>query len=155
MDLNDLPDGQAPPRVSGAELLNKQRAFGYTFEELRMILAPMARTANEPIGSMGNDAPPAALSDAPKLLYNYFKQLFAQVTNPPIDAIREELITDTITTTGPEGNLLEARPESCRQIRLGNPVLAMEDLERLRALDGANGHRSVTVPMLFSPRRRR
>ncbi len=151
VDLNDLPDGQAPPRVSGAELLNKQRAFGYTFEELRMILAPMARTANEPIGSMGNDAPPAALSDAPKLLYNYFKQLFAQVTNPPIDAIREELITDTITTTGPEGNLLEARPESCRQIRLGSPVLAMEDLERLRALDGANGHRSVTVPMLFSP----
>ena len=151
VDLNDLPSGREPPRVSGAELLNKQRAFGYTFEELRMILAPMARTANEPIGSMGNDAPPAALSDAPKLLYNYFKQLFAQVTNPPIDAIREELITDTITTTGPEGNLLEARPESCRQIRLGSPVLAMEDLERLRALDGANGHRSVTVPMLFSP----
>ena len=151
VDLNDLPSGRKPPSVSGAELLNKQRAFGYTFEELRMILAPMARTANEPIGSMGNDAPPAALSDAPKLLYNYFKQLFAQVTNPPIDAIREELITDTITTTGPEGNLLEARPESCRQIRLGSPVLAMEDLERLRALDGANGHRSVTVPMLFSP----
>ncbi len=151
VDLNDLPAGQEPPRVSGSELLNKQRAFGYTFEELRMILAPMARTANEPIGSMGNDAPPAALSDAPKLLYNYFKQLFAQVTNPPIDAIREELITDTVTTTGPEGNLLEARPESCRQIRLHSPVLAMEDLERLRALDGANGHRSVTVPMLFSP----
>ena len=151
VDLNDLPSGQEPPRVSGADLLNRQRAFGYTFEELRMILAPMARTANEPIGSMGNDAPPAALSDAPKLLYNYFKQLFAQVTNPPIDAIREELITDTITTTGPEGNLLEARPDSCRQIRLGNPVLSMEDLERLRALDGANGHRSVTVPMLFSP----
>ncbi len=151
VDLDDLPSGQEPPSVSGAELLNNQRAFGYTFEELRMILAPMARTANEPIGSMGNDAPPAALSDAPKLLYNYFKQLFAQVTNPPIDAIREELITDTITTTGPEGNLLEARPESCRQIRLGNPVLAMEDLERLRALDGGHGHRSVTVPMLFSP----
>ena len=151
VDLNDLPSGQEPPRVAGAELLNKQRAFGYTFEELRMILAPMARTANEPIGSMGNDAPPAALSDAPKLLYNYFKQLFAQVTNPPIDAIREELITDTVTTTGPEGNLLEARPESCGQIRLHSPVLAMEDLERLRALDGANGHRSVTVPMLFSP----
>jgi len=151
VDLNDLPSGEEPPRVSGAELLNKQRAFGYTFEELRMILAPMARTANEPIGSMGNDAPPAALSDAPKLLYNYFKQLFAQVTNPPIDAIREELITDTVTTTGPEGNLLEARPESCGQIRLHSPVLAMEDLERLRALDGANGHRSVTVPMLFSP----
>ncbi len=151
VDLNDLPSGQDPPRVAGAELLNRQRAFGYTFEELRMILAPMARTANEPIGSMGNDAPPAALSDAPKLLYYYFKQLFAQVTNPPIDAIREELITDTVTTTGPEGNLLEARPESCGQIRLHSPVLAMEDLERLRALDGANGHRSVTVPMLFSP----
>ena len=151
LDLNDLPAGQEPARVAGAELLTKQRAFGYTFEELRMILAPMARTANEPIGSMGNDAPPAALSDAPKLLYNYFKQLFAQVTNPPIDAIREELVTDTVTTMGPEGNLLDARPESCRQIRLGNPVLSMEDLERLRALDGGHGHRSVTVPMLFSP----
>ena len=138
--------------MTGAELLRLQRAFGYTFEELRMVLAPMARTANEPVGSMGNDAPPAALSDAPKLLYNYFKQLFAQVTNPPIDAIREELVTDTVTTTGPEGNLLDPRPVSCRQIRLGSPVLSMEDVERLRALDGANGHRSVTVPMLFSPR---
>ena len=152
IDLNDLPAGRESARVTGAELLRLQRAFGYTFEELRMVLAPMARTANEPVGSMGNDAPPAALSDAPKLLYNYFKQLFAQVTNPPIDAIREVLVTDTVTTTGPEGNLLDPRPVSCRQIRLGSPVLSMEDMERLRALDGANGHRSVTVPMLFSPR---
>ena len=152
LDLNDLPAGQEPARVAGAELLNKQHAFGYTFEELRMILAPMTRTANEPIGSMGNDAPPAALSDAPKLLYNYFKQLFAQVTNPPIDAIREELVTDTVTTIGPEGNLLEPRPASCGQIRLHSPVLTMEDLERLRSLDGTHGgHRAATVPMLYSP----
>ena len=151
VDLHDLPAGREAPRVTGAELLRQQRVFGYTFEELRMVLAPMARTANEPIGSMGNDAPPAALSDAPKLLYNYFKQLFAQVTNPPIDAIREELVTDTVTTMGPEGNLLHPQPSSCRQIRLGSPVLSMEEMERLRALDGADGRRSVTVPMLFPP----
>ena len=152
VDLQELPAGAAPPELDDRSRLCQQRAFGYTFEDLRMILEPMTRNAIEPVGSMGNDAPPAALSDAPKLLYNYFKQLFAQVTNPPIDAIREELVTSAITTLGAEGNLLQARPESCRQIRLASPVLSLEELERLRALGATTGtHRAVTLAMHYPP----
>ena len=147
--LGDLPDGVAPPAIGDADRARQQRAFGYTFEDLRMILEPMTRNAIEPVGSMGNDAPPAVLSDEPKLLYNYFKQLFAQVTNPPIDANREELVTSAITTLGGEGDLLHATPQSCRQIRLESPVLSLEDLEQLRALDGSAGHRSATLAMRY------
>ena len=148
--LADLPAGAEPPRLDDADRLRQQRAFGYTFEDLRMILEPMTRNAIEPVGSMGNDVPPAILSDAPKLLYNYFKQLFAQVTNPPIDANREELVTSTITTLGAEGDLLHARPQSCRQIRLESPVLSLEELEQLRALDGSAGaHRTVTLSSCY------
>ena len=152
VDLEELPTGAEPPQPDPDERQRQQRAFGYTFEDLRMILEPMTRNAIEPVGSMGNDAPPAALSDAPKLLYSYFKQLFAQVTNPPIDAIREELVTSAIITLGAEANLLQARPESCRQIRLQSPVLSLEELERLRALDGyADTHRAATLATLFRP----
>ena len=148
--LEELPAGAEPPRLDADARERQQRAFGYTFEDLRLILEPMTRNAIEPVGSMGNDAPPAALSDAPKLLYQYFRQLFAQVTNPPIDAIREELVTSAVITLGAEGNLLQARPESCRQVRLDSPVLAPEQLERLRALDGyAGSHRAVTLAALF------
>ena len=148
--LEELPEGAEPPRLDADARERQQRAFGYTFEDLRLILEPMTRNAIEPVGSMGNDAPPAALSDAPKLLYQYFRQLFAQVTNPPIDAIREELVTSAVLTLGAEGNLLQARPESCRQVRLESPVLAPEQLERLRALDGyAGSHRAVTLAALF------
>ena len=150
IDLEELPEGAEPPRLDADARERQQRAFGYTFEDLRLILEPMTRNAIEPVGSMGNDAPPAALSDAPKLLYQYFRQLFAQVTNPPIDAIREELVTSAVLTLGAEGNLLQARPESCRQVRLESPVLAPEQLERLRALDGyAGSHRAVTLAALF------
>ena len=147
--LNDLPAGAPPPRITAADRRRLQRAFGYTFEDLRMILEPMTRNAIEPVGSMGNDAPPAVLSDEPKLLYSYFKQMFAQVTNPPIDAIREELVTSAVTTLGGEGDLLHATPQSCRQVRLESPVLAPEELERLRALDGSAGHRSATLAMRY------
>ena len=148
--LSDLPAGAEPPQIGDADRLRQQRAFGYTFEDLRMILEPMTRNAIEPVGSMGNDAPPAVLSDEPKLLYNYFKQMFAQVTNPPIDAIREELVTSAITTLGAEGDLLRATPQSCRQIRLESPVLSLAELEQLRALDGAEGsHRSATLAMRY------
>ena len=99
--------GQCP---TAADLLTRQRTFGYTEEELRIILAPMARTGAEPIGSMGTDTPVAVLSDKPRLVFDYFTQLFAQVTNPPLDAIREELVTSLSTTTGPEQNLLEPGP---------------------------------------------
>ena len=95
----------------------------------------MATNAAEPVGSMGKDTPVAVLSEKPRLLYEYFKQLFAQVTNPPIDAIREELITATEVTIGPERNILDPRPESCRMIKLDSPILSNEQLERIRALD--------------------
>ena len=148
--LSDLPAGTEPPPIADADRARLQRAFGYTFEDLRMILEPMTRNAIEPIGSMGNDTPPAVLSDGPKLLYSYFKQLFAQVTNPPIDAIREELVTSTLTTLGGEGDLLHATPHSCRQLRLESPVLSLEELEQLRALDGAaSTHRAVTLAMRY------
>jgi glutamate synthase (ferredoxin) len=126
----------------------RQQAFGYTFEDLRVILAPMAKDAVQPLGSMGTDTPLAVLSNKSQLLYNYFKQLFAQVTNPPIDCIREELITSTYTTIGPEANLLAPRPESCRQNQLKGPVLSNEEFERLRHIN-CPGFKSVTLPTLF------
>ena len=104
---------------------------GYTEEELRVILAPMARTGAEPIGSMGTDTPVAVLSARPRLVFDYFTQLFAQVTNPPLDAIREELVTSLGTITGPEQNLLEPIPASCRQIVLPYPVISDNDLAKI------------------------
>ena len=120
-------------------MLRRQQAFGYTTEDLKVLIAPMADDGVEAIGSMGNDAPLAVLSERPQLLYNYFKQLFAQVTNPPVDAIREELIMSVDTTIGPEGNLLEPTPRSARQITLPTPMLRNDELEKLRHLDGVNG----------------
>ena len=128
-----------------------QHAFGYTFEDLRTVIAPMAKNGIEAIGSMGNDTPLAVLSDRPQLLYNYFKQLFAQVTNPPIDAIREELVTSTEVMIGSEQNLLEPRPENCRQIKLKSPIVSNEELEKLRNLNRLY-FRSMTLPILFDPR---
>ena len=112
----------------------------------------MATTGGEPLGSMGTDTPLAVLSEKPQLLYGYFKQLFAQVTNPPVDAIREELIMGIETAVGPERNLLEPTPESCHQLEVPTPVLTNEDLERIRALDGgpdSRRFRSITLPALF------
>ena len=130
LHLDDLPD-RARAVPPAADLLTRQRTFGYTEEELRIILAPMGRTGAEPIGSMGTDTPVAVLSDRPRLVFDYFTQLFAQVTNPPLDAIREELVTSLATTTGPEHNLLEPGPASCRQIVLPFPVIGEQDLAKL------------------------
>ncbi|HWB08503.1 MAG TPA: glutamate synthase large subunit [Pirellulales bacterium] len=129
-------------------LLSLQRAFGYTLEDLRIILAPMAADAQEPIGSMGNDTPLAVLSDRPQLLYNYFKQLFAQVTNPPLDAIREEIVTSLVTTIGSEGNLLAETPDQCRLLRLEQPILTNAELAAIQALDRP-GYKARTLSMLF------
>jgi glutamate synthase (NADPH/NADH) large chain len=148
--IADLPGPSAAdlPQTNHPAVIQRQQAFGYSYEDLRLIMGPMAQNAIEPIGSMGNDAPPAVLSDKPQLLYNYFKQLFAQVTNPPIDAIREELVTATEMMIGSEQNLLEPRPENCRQIKLKWPILSNEELAKLRRLD--NEHfRTITVPILF------
>ena len=110
----------------------------------------MAQNGIQPVGSMGTDTPLAVLSDQPQLLYNYFKQLFAQVTNPPIDPIREELITSTTLTLGSEGNLVAPKPESCRQLRLPDPILKNSDMEKLRRID-MPGLKSLTLPILFNP----
>jgi len=128
--LDDLPDRPLPARRAAC-LTTLQRMHGYTEEELRVILAPMARTGAEPIGSMGTDTPLAVLSDRPRLVFDYFTQLFAQVTNPPLDAIREELVTSLGTITGPEQNLLEPVPASCRQIVLPYPVISDQDLAKI------------------------
>jgi glutamate synthase (NADPH/NADH) large chain len=145
--LEDLPP-RPVPEADHATVLQRQVAFGYTHEDLRLIMAPMARDGEEPVGSMGTDTALAVLSNRPRPLYDYFKQLFAQVTNPPLDQIREELVTSMESTIGPEGNLLEAAPESCRQIHLKVPVLSNEDLARLRHLDHP-WFRSITLPMLY------
>ncbi len=114
-----------------ASVTRRQQTFGYTEEELRVLLAPMARTGAEPIGSMGTDTPIAALSERPRLLFDYFTQLFAQVTNPPLDAIREELVTSLRSTIGPRANLLEPSPASCRSIVLPFPVIDNDELAKL------------------------
>ena len=143
-----LADGLAhledlPPRFSltpqHSSVTRRQRTFGYTTEELRILVAPMARTGIEPIGSMGTDTPIAVLSKRPRLLFDYFSQLFAQVTNPPLDAIREELVTSTKAKIGPEGNLLQPGPESCRQIVLPYPILSNEDLAKILYIDEDSG----------------
>src|SRR6202034_2232822 len=130
MHLDDLPDRERALPDS-EELTTQQQLFGYTEEELRILLGPMARAGAEPIGSMGTDTPIAVLSDRPRLVFDYFTQLFAQVTNPPLDAIREELVTSLATNIGPEQNLLEPGPASCRQIVLPFPVIGEQDLANL------------------------
>src|SRR6266511_5323450 len=120
--LEDLPDHPLP-EPDHEDVLVSQVAFGYTHEDVRILLAPMAQKGEEPIGSMGTDTALAVLSSRPRPLYDYFKQLFAQVTNPPLDQIREELVTSMESTIGPERNLLKPEPESCRQIFIPDPVL--------------------------------
>src|SRR5213594_3639250 len=148
-DALPTPPEKQPP-YNHPVTLQRLQAFGYSFEDLKINLGPMAMTGVYPIGSMGNDTPLAVLSDKPQLLYNYFKQLFAQVTNPPIDPIREELITSTTLTLGLEGNLLEPKPESCRQLRLSTPILKSSEMEKLRQIN-LPGLKSVTLPILFNP----
>lgn len=151
VDFEDLEDVQAEvPDRSHAEVLTRQKVFGYTYEDLQINVGPMAENMIQPVGAMGNDAPIAVLSKQPQLLYNYFKELFAQVTNPPIDPIREELITSTETTLGSEGNLLDPKPESSRQIRLKTPILKNEEIEKLRRIN-LPGFQCVTLPILFNP----
>src|SRR5436190_15452314 len=139
-----------PPHERQATLQRLQ-SFGYSFEDLRINLGPMAQNSIQPVGSMGTDTPLAVLSDKPQLLYNYFKQLFAQVTNPPIDPIREELITSTTLTLGAECNLLDPTPESCRQLRIAGPILKNSEMEKLRRTDQP-GIKPVTLPILFEPK---
>lgn len=148
VNLDDLLAVETAPPETAVSLIQQQTAFGYTFEELRLLLAPMGRDGVEAVGSMGSDTPLAVLSDRPKLLYDYFQQLFAQVTNPPIDSIREEIITSPITTIGAERNLLDPQPESCHLIKLNSPILTNAQLARLQ---GNSEFKTVTIPILFDP----
>ena len=151
VELPKLTD--APPENITEELplIQRQTTFGYTFEELRLLLTPMARDGVEAVGAMGVDTPLAVLSDRPRLLYDYFKQLFAQVTNPPIDSIREEIITSAETTIGAEKNLLNPQPESCHLIELKTPILTNEELAKLKHIQTGD-FRSITLPILFNPK---
>ncbi|MEV8388426.1 MULTISPECIES: glutamate synthase large subunit [unclassified Streptomyces] len=130
IELSDLPEREHIVHTH-ASVTRRQQTFGYTEEELRVLLAPMARAGAEPIGSMGTDSPIAALSARPRLLFDYFTQLFAQVTNPPLDAIREELVTSLRSSLGPQGNLLEPAAASCRSVTLPFPVIDNDELAKL------------------------
>ncbi|PZO44396.1 MAG: glutamate synthase large subunit [Shackletoniella antarctica] len=146
---NPNPNPANPARAhSGAPLPIAQTAFGYTFEELRLLLKPMAESGVEAVGAMGTDTPLPVLSHKPRLLYDYFHQLFAQVTNPPIDSIREAIITSAETTIGSERNLLKPEPESCRLINLKTPIITNAELAKLKNA-GSSGFPSVTLPMVF------
>ena len=139
LHLDDLPSRfMLTPQHSS--VVKRQRTFGYTEEELKILLAPMARTGAEPIGSMGSDTPIAALSNRSRLLFDYFAQLFAQVTNPPLDAIREELVTSTASTIGPEANVLQPGPDSCRQIVVPYPVITNDELAKIQYLNENGDH---------------
>ncbi|HEV3217124.1 MAG TPA: glutamate synthase large subunit [Vicinamibacterales bacterium] len=146
--LEDLPPAPLLPPPDHETVVNRQRTFGYTQEDLKILLAPMALGGEEAVGSMGTDTALAVLSDRPRLLYDYFTQLFAQVTNPPLDAIREELVTSMASAIGPEGNLLKPVAESCRQIKLKSAILDNAELAKLRHVDEP-GFRSITIPMVF------
>jgi len=156
LTFESLPDAEPPERKMGGELLEQQLAFGYTVEDEKFILGPMSVKGEEAIGSMGTDTPLAVLSDKPQPLYNYFKQLFAQVTNPPLDAIREEIVTSVKTVIGPEGDLLDPQPENCAMIEIKSPFIDNAQLAKFKALNNgpssglkAGGLRSTVLPMLF------
>lgn len=125
-----------------------QKAFGYTYEEVMTSILPMAKNASEPISAMGTDSPLAVLSKEPQPLFNYFKQLFAQVTNPPIDAIREEVVTSTTIYIGEDGNILEEKPENCKVIKIHNPILTSTDILKIKNMN-INGYKVATVPILY------
>ncbi|MER7460436.1 glutamate synthase large subunit [Micromonospora sp. NPDC126480] len=151
IDLTDLPAREHIVYTHDS-VRRRQQTFGYTEEELKILLAPMARAGAEPIGSMGTDTPISPLSTRPRLLYDYFHQLFAQVTNPPLDAIREELVTSLQSTIGPEGNLLDPGPASCRQIVLPYPVIDNDELAKILSIDEDGdlpGFKAVRVSGLY------
>ncbi|MFF5172146.1 glutamate synthase large subunit [Micromonospora sp. NPDC000089] len=151
IELGDLPPREHTVYTHDS-VRRRQQTFGYTEEELKILLGPMARTGAEPLGSMGTDTPISPLSTRPRLLYDYFHQLFAQVTNPPLDAIREELVTSLSSTIGPEGNLLDPGPASCRQIVLPYPVIDNDELAKILSIDEDGdlpGFKAVRVSGLY------
>ncbi len=148
ISLDELPEPLNVPQPDHPSIRQRQQAFGYTVEELKMVIIPMVVEGQEAVSSMGTDTPLAVLSERPQLLFKYFKQLFAQVTNPPIDPIREELVMSLTTSIGPKPNLMDEHPEACRRIRVKQPILTNADLQKIREI--ADPHfRSRTLKMLF------
>jgi glutamate synthase (NADPH/NADH) large chain/glutamate synthase (ferredoxin) len=148
ISLDELPEPLNVPQPDHPTIRQRQQAFGYTVEELKMVITPMVVAGEEAISSMGTDTPLAVLSERPQLLFKYFKQLFAQVTNPPIDPIREQLVMSLVTNIGPKPNLMDESPESCRRIKVQQPILTNADLQKIREI--ADPHfRSKTLRMLF------
>jgi glutamate synthase (NADPH/NADH) large chain/glutamate synthase (ferredoxin) len=148
VSLDELPEPLNVPQPDHQTIRQRQQAFGYTVEELKMVITPMILNGEEPVSSMGTDTPLAVLSDRPQLLFKYFKQLFAQVTNPPIDPIREQLVMSLVTNIGPKPNLMEESPESCRRIKVQQPILTNADLQKIRGISDPQ-FRSKTLRMLF------
>ena len=148
--LKNIPYNDCPLFLNEASLEKRKAVFGYTLEDINTIILPMGQHAKEPIGSMGSDTPIAVLSERPQLLYNYFKQLFAQVTNPPLDGIREELITDISLTLGSDHNIFDITELSCRKLKIQNPVISKEDLDKIKNYDASPDYKVVSIPILYN-----
>ena len=147
--LKDIPYNDCPVFFGEFPLKTRRSAFGYTQEDINTVIMPMAKNGKEPIGSMGSDTPIAVLSERPQLIYNYFKQLFAQVTNPPLDGIREELITDISLTLGSDQNIFEFTEKHCRKLKIQNPVISKEDLDKIKNYDSHPDYKVVSIPILY------
>lgn len=147
--LRDIPYNDCPLFLGEASLEKRKSVFGYTLEDIDTIILPMGKNAKEPIGSMGSDTPIAVLSERPQLTYNYFQQLFAQVTNPPLDGIREEMITDISLTLGEDHNIFDATELHCRKLKIQNPVISKEDLDKIKNYDANPDYKVVSVPILY------
>ena len=148
LELKDVPYTGNKTAVEKEDFETRLRLFGYTQEDMKTIINPMSVNAKEAIGSMGTDTPLAVLSDRPQLIYNYFKQLFAQVTNPPLDGIREEIVTDTSLSIGSDYNIFEVVPEQCKKLRIQNPVISNEDLDKIKYIKH-NDYKSVSINTLY------
>lgn len=150
--LKDIPYNDCPLFLGEETVAKRKAVFGYTQEDIDTIIAPMGQLGKEPIGSMGSDTPIAILSERPQLIYNYFKQLFAQVTNPPLDGIREELITDISLTLGADHNIFEINEKHCKKLKIQNPVISKEDLDKIKTYTD-KGFKVSSIPMLYNVNR--
>ena len=151
--LKDISAKKGPIKYDEVDLKKREVAFGYTKEDLNTIIRPMAQLGKEPIGSMGSDTPIAVLSERPQLIYNYFKQIFAQVTNPPLDGIREELITDISLTLGSDTNIFDINSEACKKLKIQNPVISKHDLDKIRNYDTNPNFKVESISMLYEVNR--
>ena len=148
--LKDIPYNDCPLFIGEAPLDQRKVSYGYTREDINTIIMPMAESGKEPIGSMGTDTPIAVLSERPQLVYNYFQQLFAQVTNPPLDGIREEMITDISLTLGSDQNIFEETELHCRKLKIQNPVISKEDLDKIKNYDASPDYKVESIQMLYN-----